>query len=103
MITPYIMIVLYILGAVIITFSALAMMFGGASLGNAFGVGGLLGGVLYLILGNLIWRITCEWFIVFFRMNDAMTAIEQNTKSNTTATAPAAPPQQSPAMAEQSN
>jgi hypothetical protein len=38
-----------------------------------------LGGLLILVLGTLYWRVVCEVFIVFFRMNATLTAIKADT------------------------
>lgn len=46
----------------------------------------VLGGFLILILGPLAARIYCEILIIFFRINDHLRAIQQNT-SHSSATA----------------
>jgi hypothetical protein len=38
-----------------------------------------LAGLLLLVFGGLYWRIICEVFIVLFRMNSTLTAIQANT------------------------
>jgi hypothetical protein len=38
-------------------------------------------GLLLLVFGALYWRVLCEVFIVFFRMNDTLTAIKSDTAS----------------------
>jgi hypothetical protein len=42
-----------------------------------------LGGLLLLVFGGLYWRIICEVFIVLFRMNNTLTAIQANTAAMT--------------------
>jgi hypothetical protein len=36
-------------------------------------------GLLVLVFGTLYWRVVCEVFIVFFRMNATLTAIKSDT------------------------
>jgi hypothetical protein len=38
-------------------------------------------GLLLLVFGALYWRVLCEVFIVFFRMNDTLRAIKEDTAS----------------------
>lgn len=38
-------------------------------------------GLLLLVFGALYWRVLCEVFIVFFRMNDTLKAIKADTAS----------------------
>jgi hypothetical protein len=42
-----------------------------------------LAGLLVLVFGTLYWRVVCEVFIVFFRMNATLTAIKADTASIT--------------------
>ncbi len=42
-----------------------------------------LTGLLVLVFGTLYWRVICEVFIVFFRMNDTLSAIKSDTGSIT--------------------
>ena len=37
-------------------------------------------GLLYMILGPLYWRVVCEIVILFFRMNETLTDIKNNTE-----------------------
>ncbi len=37
-------------------------------------------GLLYMILGPLYWRVFCEIVILFFRMNETLTDIKNNTE-----------------------
>ena len=75
--------VLYVVVAIIITLSALALMFKGNdpySYSSSFMPGGFFGGLLFLVLGNVFWRLWCEFFIVLFRINNTLTKIEDNTQ-----------------------
>ena len=42
-------------------------------------LGGLFGSVLWMIVGPVIARVYCEILILFFRMNDTLTEIKNNT------------------------
>jgi hypothetical protein len=57
-------------------------------------------GLLILVFGALYWRVLCEVFIVFFRMNDTLKAIKSDTASITSKSpgAPSAPPDAVPAV-----
>lgn len=37
-------------------------------------------GLLYMILGPLYWRVFCEMVILFFRMNETLIDIKNNTE-----------------------
>ncbi len=69
LITPTIITIVYVIGAVLITLGSLAAM--------AAGGGGLLSGLLLLIFGNLYWRVLLEFVVVLFRMNDSLGSIER--------------------------
>ena len=82
MITLQIIQIIYIIGAICITLAALFIMFGGGGM-FMYGGGGLasfLIGLIYLVLGNIFFRVWCELIIVFFRINKTLTNIENNTK-----------------------
>ena len=56
-------------------------------------------GLLLLVFGALYWRVICEVFIVFFRMNDTLSAIKQDTASITPRpSSPSAPADAAPAI-----
>jgi hypothetical protein len=74
MITPFYIKTIYLIGAVILILIGIGLIIGGE--GTAVRVGGLL----ILTIGNLCWRIWCEWAIVFFRMLDLLRSIDSNTK-----------------------
>jgi len=74
MITPVLVQGIYILVAVIITIIGLIAMFGGGQ------GAGLLGGLVIIILGNLIWRVYMEIVMLFFRINEGIQRVEQNTR-----------------------
>jgi hypothetical protein len=69
LITPTIITIVYVIGAVLITLGAIATM---ASGGN-----GVVSGLLLLFFGNLYWRVVLEFVVVLFRMNDSLQSIER--------------------------
>jgi Na+(H+)/acetate symporter ActP len=73
LITPTLITIVYIIGAVLITLAALAAMVRG-------GAGGLLVGLLVLVFGNLYWRVILEFVMVLFRMNDSLRSIDRRGK-----------------------
>lgn len=84
MITPQLIQILYIIGAVVITFGGIAALFkGGGDYGysRSFMLGGFVGGIIFLIFGNLAWRLWCEFIIVVFRINSSLSNIDDNTRN----------------------
>jgi uncharacterized membrane protein len=72
LITPTIITIVYVIGAVVITIAGLGAI--------ASGGGGLLGGLVILLFGNLYWRVILEFVVVLFRMNDALQSIDRRGK-----------------------
>lgn len=70
LITPSLVTVIYVIGAVLITLAALATM-------TQQGANGIVGGLLLLVFGNLYWRVILEFIMVLFRMNDALQSIDR--------------------------
>jgi len=65
----------YILGVIVFTISGLAIFFRG-------GIGILLG-LGIIVIGNLLWRIACEGWVILFNIHDLLGSIEKNlTKRN---------------------
>jgi Domain of unknown function (DUF4282) len=57
-------------------------------------------GLLVLAFGTLYWRVICEVFIVFFRMNDTLSGIKADTATMSSASStPSAPPPPDSALA----
>jgi hypothetical protein len=69
LITPPLMTVIYVIGAVLITLGSLAAL--------ASGGGGVLSGLLVFVFGNLYWRVILEFVMVLFRMNDSLKSIDK--------------------------
>ncbi len=69
LITPALVTVIYVIGAVLITLLALFNLAVGGAVGFVVGL-------LTLIFGNLYWRVVLEFVVVLFRINDGIQAIE---------------------------
>ena len=69
------MTVIYVIGAVGITFASLGALFAVAG-----GKGAIVTGPLLYLFGNLYWRIFCEFVMVLFRMNDSLQSIDGRGK-----------------------
>ena len=74
MITPVIIQIIFWIGV------ATAIIGGIVVLVAADEAGTRVLGLLYLILGPLYWRVFCEVVILFFRMNETLTDIKNNTE-----------------------
>ena len=85
LITPRFIQVLFVLGLI-----GLVLAFIGAAAGDQ-----AVAGLLILVFGTLYWRILCELFFVFFRINDTLSSI----KADTGAMAPALAGDGAPAVA----
>jgi hypothetical protein len=70
LITPGLVTVIYVLGAVFITLGAIGVLLAG-------GTGGVIGGLLIFVFGNLYWRVILEFIIVLFRINEGIRSIDQ--------------------------
>jgi Domain of unknown function (DUF4282) len=82
MITLQVIQIVYVVVAILITLGALLSIFGNGSYYSPMaylGGGGVLGGLIMLVLGNIIWRMWCELIIVFFRMNKTLSNIEHRS------------------------
>jgi hypothetical protein len=74
MITPVIIQIIFWIGV------AAAIIGGIVVLVAADEAGTRVLGLLYMILGPLYWRVFCEVVILFFRMNETLTDIKNNTE-----------------------
>ena len=68
MISIQIIKILYVVGAVAITIGGIVMLFVGDNLA--------LLGIGVLIIGNLLWRVICEGWIIVFSIHDILSSIE---------------------------
>lgn len=79
---PFIKII-YILGALaLIVFGFLSMFSSPYPYVNAnvSGGGSVINGLLWIVIGNLVWRVMCESAIIFFRMHDVLKSIDYSLK-----------------------
>lgn len=70
MVTPILIQVFFWIGVVGTVVSGLGLIIGGQG----------LAGLLFLLLGPLFVRVYCEILILFFRMNETLTEIKNNTQ-----------------------
>lgn len=80
MITFQIIQVVYAIGALIITLSALITLFTRDNNPYSMIPSDPVLGLIILIFGNILWRIWCELIIVFFRINNTLSDIDVNTR-----------------------
>jgi hypothetical protein len=79
MITPTIIQIIFWIGVVLCVLGGLICMIAGAT--NQYGGGAhVLKGLMLLLLGPVAVRVYCEILILFFRMNDTLTDIRNNTQ-----------------------
>lgn len=74
--------VLYVIGAIAITIVAVGLLIGfnGSMMPSANYNGNPLAGFSLLIIGNLLWRVICEAWILFFRLASSVSNIENQVK-----------------------
>lgn len=78
MITPLIIQILFWAGVIINVIAGLIMIISGAT--SRYGGGGeVLIGLLIIVIGPFAVRIWCELLILFFRMNETLSEIRNNT------------------------
>jgi len=75
-ITPTFIMIIYILGALVMTIGSILLMLSGASVGGT-AIAVILG-IVMLIFGNLAWRILCEYWVVQFRIYEEITALNRH-------------------------
>jgi len=78
MVSTHLIKVIYILGLIAITIGGIGMIVAGADQYN--GEVFVLGGIALLIIGNLLWRILCEGWILLFSIHDILGSIEKEIK-----------------------
>ncbi len=77
MITPMVIQVIFWIGVAACIVMGLVGIIGGAIMRG--GAGAVLSGIFTLLIGPLMVRIYCELLIIFFRMNESLTEIKNNT------------------------
>lgn len=81
MISSIVIQIIYVIGAIVIIIFSIVMIIG--DLNGEYtsdGIGSAWGGVLLLTLGNIIWRVFCEVWIIFFRIAEDLSKIEKSCK-----------------------
>jgi hypothetical protein len=71
--------IIYVIGIIAIIIAGIRMI----SEGSNSRYGGeemILGGIGILTLGNIVWRVICEAWILFFRIAASVSNIEKNCK-----------------------
>ena len=71
--------VLYVLGALAITIFSVIMLINGSQ-ARYVGSTVILLALVYLVLGNLFWRIVCEGIIIIFKIFEKLNQIELKIK-----------------------
>jgi hypothetical protein len=79
---------IYIIGAIIVTLWGVYLLFGGSNAGGT--LLSVLAGIITLVFGNIMWRVTCEIWIVFFSIHERLGSIETEIKSGKSPVRPAA-------------
>ncbi|MBC8216335.1 MAG: hypothetical protein H8E64_07485 [Candidatus Marinimicrobia bacterium] len=73
MVSTLIIKIIYVLGALTLTVGGIVMPFIDGDL--------ILPGIGALLIGNLLWRVICEAWILLFSIHDILGSIEANTKT----------------------
>jgi hypothetical protein len=73
MIGPSLIRFIYFAGLVLIALYAVVVLIGGlAMLGSApiMGLGWIVGGAVLLVIGTVMWRFSCELWVLLFKIHD---------------------------------
>ncbi len=79
---------LYLLGFVVLTSGSIALIIWASLALDAARIDRALGwryvsiGVSALILGNLIWRVFCEIWVVLFNIHDRLASVDEGLRTN---------------------
>lgn len=79
MVTPVIIQVLFWIGVAFSIIGGLIMIVAGLADLNRGGPALMLVGMMYIVAGPVVVRVYCELLILFFRMNETLTEIRNNT------------------------
>jgi hypothetical protein len=83
-ITKDVISIIYCLGAILITIIGFVIMIGGqvpgAIYNDAFSA--IIAGGAIIILGNLLWRIICEFIAVVFKINNSLISIDDSIETD---------------------
>ena len=81
MITLQVIRIVYAVVACLITLVGFAALFSRGGALSGLIPGGAFTSIIILVFGNILWRIWCELIIVFFRINNALNNVDNNTKA----------------------
>jgi len=81
MVSSWVLKIIYILGAIVITLGGIILFFvvlfkGGIYILLSFAV------LISIVICNLIWRVLCELWILFFSMHDSIVLIEESIRKS---------------------
>ncbi len=82
LVTPQLIKVVYIVGACFITAAGLLSILSPETL-NEYEAGPILtrvGGILVLLVGNLVWRMMCEGAILLFSLHELLVSIDTRAR-----------------------
>lgn len=82
LVTPQLIKVIYIVGACFITAAGILSILSPETL-NEYETGPILtrlGGILVLLVGNLVWRMMCEGAILLFSLHELLVSIDTRAK-----------------------
>ncbi len=88
-ISPTLIKIAYVIGVILITIGGIVLMVSpigqvSVSHGSPVLTGGegfcIVFGLLWIFLGNLIWRVVCESWIVLFNMRDLLASVERESR-----------------------
>lgn len=77
MVAPKLITVLYYLGLVVVLLSGVGVIFAPTAFGGSVTLWSFVQGILTIAFGILFVRVTCEAWIVFFKMNEALQEIRK--------------------------
>ncbi len=86
LITPTIVKVIYALGAVLMTASLLITGIGmvvsesARTLPGGYSILGFFGIIVLILISNLVWRMYCEFIIIFFGIHETLQDIKNKKK-----------------------
>ena len=83
MLTPFLIKFFYWIGLIFIVFAGIMAMLGGINQ-SAMGyeLKGVFGGLLFIVVGGILLRISCELMILIFRIYDVLVDIKSRLEIN---------------------
>ena len=75
MIAPILIKIIYVLGMIGVTVAGIVMIIQGMESRRQEEL--VYIGLLYIVIGNLVWRLICEGWILMFKMHDTLVSIDK--------------------------